>query len=102
MCPGGLPATGGVPVGVLTARSRRLFVSGARVDFKSELNSSRVPAGPKNSPVAAGCTAGPRVKEAVYIRAHRPTLNRDGGRHKFSGTYDPLLRSRVSDVTFQE
>ncbi|KAI8512923.1 hypothetical protein Bbelb_095620 [Branchiostoma belcheri] len=28
----------------------------------------------------------------------------DGGRHKLSGkyTYDPLLRSRASDVTFQE
>ncbi|KAI8505382.1 hypothetical protein Bbelb_165710 [Branchiostoma belcheri] len=42
------------------------------------------------------------VKEAVYIRAHRPTLNKDGGRHKLSGTYDPQLRSRVSDVTFQD
>ncbi|KAI8478075.1 hypothetical protein Bbelb_441960, partial [Branchiostoma belcheri] len=30
MCPGGMPATGGVPLGVLTMRSRRLFVSGAR------------------------------------------------------------------------
>ncbi|KAI8519750.1 hypothetical protein Bbelb_030070 [Branchiostoma belcheri] len=39
------------------------------------------------------------VKEAVYIRANRPTLNRDGGRHRLYDTYDPLLLSRVSDVT---
>ncbi|KAI8513572.1 Limb region 1 -like protein [Branchiostoma belcheri] len=45
---------------------------------------------------------GVNLVEAVYIRAHRPTLNRDGGQHKLSGTYDPLLRSHVSDVTFQE
>ncbi|KAI8503033.1 lipid phosphatase, partial [Branchiostoma belcheri] len=44
----------------------------------------------------------PTIVEAVYVRAHRPSLNRDGGGHKLSGTYDPLLRSRVSDVTFQE
>ncbi|KAI8519526.1 hypothetical protein Bbelb_027830 [Branchiostoma belcheri] len=30
MCPGGMPTTGGVPLGVLTMRSWRLFVSGAR------------------------------------------------------------------------
>ncbi|KAI8487880.1 hypothetical protein Bbelb_343280 [Branchiostoma belcheri] len=71
MCPGGLPATGGVPVGVLTMRSRRLFVSGARVEFKSELNSSRVPAGPKNSPVAAGCPSGPRNYRGVGWRSGR-------------------------------
>ncbi|KAI8493622.1 hypothetical protein Bbelb_285430 [Branchiostoma belcheri] len=41
------------------------------------------------------------VKEAVYIRANRPTLNRDGGRHRLSDTYDPLLQARVSDVTSQ-
>ncbi|KAI8504761.1 hypothetical protein Bbelb_178790 [Branchiostoma belcheri] len=40
-------------------------------------------------------------KRAVYIRAHRPTLNRDGRRHKLSCTCDPLIRSRVSHVTFQ-
>ncbi|KAI8516716.1 Troponin C [Branchiostoma belcheri] len=39
------------------------------------------------------------VKEAVYIRANCPTLNRDGGRHRLSNTYDPSLQSRVSDVT---
>ncbi|KAI8521040.1 hypothetical protein Bbelb_007940 [Branchiostoma belcheri] len=35
--------------------------SGARVEFKSELNSSRVPAGPKKSPVAARCPTGPQL-----------------------------------------
>ncbi|KAI8510739.1 Cytochrome P450 3A4 [Branchiostoma belcheri] len=35
-------------------------------------------------------------KELVYLRANRQTLNRDGGRHRLSGTYDPL---RVSNVT---
>ncbi|KAI8516644.1 hypothetical protein Bbelb_052250 [Branchiostoma belcheri] len=39
------------------------------------------------------------VKEVVYIRANRPTLNRDGERHRLSDTCDPLLQSRVSGVT---
>ncbi|KAI8521948.1 hypothetical protein Bbelb_017020 [Branchiostoma belcheri] len=30
-------------------------------------------------------------KEAIYIRALQPSLNRDGGRHRLSATYDPLL-----------
>ncbi|KAI8500959.1 Glutamate receptor ionotropic, NMDA 2B, partial [Branchiostoma belcheri] len=38
---GPLPATVGTPSGDLMGRSRRLFVSGVRVEFKSELNSSR-------------------------------------------------------------
>ncbi|KAI8498260.1 hypothetical protein Bbelb_242040 [Branchiostoma belcheri] len=49
MCPGGLLAPRGVALGVLTARSWRLFVSGARVELKSELNSSRVPTGLNNT-----------------------------------------------------
>ncbi|XP_066279172.1 uncharacterized protein [Branchiostoma lanceolatum] len=36
------------------------------------------------------------IKEAIYIRALRPSLNRDGGRYRLSNTYDPLLtESRV-------
>ncbi|KAI8497357.1 hypothetical protein Bbelb_246630 [Branchiostoma belcheri] len=36
------------------------------------------------------------IKEAIYIRALQPSLNRDGGRHRLSATYDPLLtESRV-------
>ena len=35
------------------------------------------------------------VKEAIYIRALKPSLNRDGGRYKLPGTFDPLLGSRV-------
>ncbi|KAI8489562.1 X-ray repair cross-complementing protein 6 [Branchiostoma belcheri] len=33
----------------------------------------------------------PGIKEAIYIRALQPSLNRDGGRHRLSATYDPLL-----------
>ncbi|KAI8503564.1 Protein artemis [Branchiostoma belcheri] len=33
------------------------------------------------------------IKEAIYIRALQPSLNRDGGRHRLSATYDP--RSHV-------
>ncbi|KAI8513657.1 hypothetical protein Bbelb_079810 [Branchiostoma belcheri] len=32
-----------------------------------------------------------RLKEAIYIRALQPSLNRDGGRYRRSATYDPLL-----------
>ncbi|KAI8495108.1 hypothetical protein Bbelb_270940 [Branchiostoma belcheri] len=31
------------------------------------------------------------IKEAIYIRALQPSLNRDGGSHRLSATYDPLL-----------
>ncbi|KAI8510999.1 hypothetical protein Bbelb_119150 [Branchiostoma belcheri] len=33
------------------------------------------------------------VKEAVYIRAHQPSLNRDGGRYRLPATFDALLTS---------
>ena len=33
------------------------------------------------------------VKEAVYIRALRPSLNRDGGRFQLPHIWDPLLTS---------
>ena len=33
------------------------------------------------------------VKEAIYIRAHQPSLNRDGGRYRLTSTFDPLLTS---------
>ena len=36
------------------------------------------------------------IREAIYIRAHRPSLNRDGGRFKLPTTYDRLLRSHLS------
>ncbi|XP_078582762.1 uncharacterized protein LOC144865701 isoform X2 [Branchiostoma floridae x Branchiostoma japonicum] len=36
------------------------------------------------------------IKEAIYIRALQPSLNRDGGRHRLPATYNPLLtESRV-------
>ena len=33
------------------------------------------------------------IKEAVYIRALQPSLNRDGGRHRLPKVYDPILTS---------
>ena len=33
------------------------------------------------------------VKEAIYIRACQPSLNKDGGRYKLPRVYDPLLTS---------
>ncbi|KAI8521389.1 hypothetical protein Bbelb_011430 [Branchiostoma belcheri] len=33
------------------------------------------------------------VKEAVYIRAHQPSLSRDGGRYRLPATFDALLTS---------
>ena len=33
------------------------------------------------------------VKEAIYIRANKPSLNRDGGRFRLSGAFDALLTS---------
>ena len=33
------------------------------------------------------------VKEANHIRANQPSLNKDGGRHRLSRVYDPVLTS---------
>ena len=33
------------------------------------------------------------VKEAIYIRAYKPSLNKDGGRYRLPRVYDPLLTS---------
>ncbi|KAI8516840.1 hypothetical protein Bbelb_054210 [Branchiostoma belcheri] len=41
------------------------------------------------------------VKEAIYIRAHHPTLNRDGGRHRLPDTFDPVLTSHFKEATWQ-
>ena len=35
------------------------------------------------------------IREAIYIRALQPSLNRDGGRYKLPATFDPVLESRV-------
>lgn len=39
------------------------------------------------------------VKEAIYIRANQPSLNRDGGRYKLPRVYDSVLGSSVQKVT---
>ena len=38
------------------------------------------------------------VKEAIYIRAYQPTLNKYGGRNKLLNSYDPVLTSLTSKV----
>ena len=35
------------------------------------------------------------VKEAVYIRAHSPSLNRDGGRHQLPHIWDRVIKTHV-------
>ncbi|KAI8511813.1 hypothetical protein Bbelb_109130 [Branchiostoma belcheri] len=39
------------------------------------------------------------VKEAIYIRAHQPSLNRDGGRYRLPTNFDPVLTSHVGKTT---
>ncbi|XP_066270838.1 uncharacterized protein [Branchiostoma lanceolatum] len=41
------------------------------------------------------------LKEAIYIRALQPSLNRDSGRYKLPGTFDQLLTSRIRNDTCQ-
>ena len=38
------------------------------------------------------------VKEAIYIRAAQPSLNKDGGRHRLPRVYDPILTSHPLKV----
>ena len=37
-----------------------------------------------------------RIWEAIYIRAHRLTLKRNGGRYKLPATWTKLIRSHVT------
>ncbi|KAI8522110.1 hypothetical protein Bbelb_018640 [Branchiostoma belcheri] len=39
------------------------------------------------------------IKEAIYISALQPSLNRDGGRYRLQTTFDPLLTSHVGKIT---
>ena len=38
------------------------------------------------------------VKEAIYIRVNKPSLNKDRGRYKLPRVFDPILESRVKKV----
>ncbi|KAI8482586.1 carbohydrate binding [Branchiostoma belcheri] len=38
------------------------------------------------------------IKEATYIRALQPSLNRDGGRYRLRTTFDPLLTSHIGEI----
>ncbi|KAH3813089.1 hypothetical protein DPMN_141539 [Dreissena polymorpha] len=40
-----------------------------------------------------------RVKEAIYIRAIRPALNKDGGRYQLSHTWDHALTSLTPTIS---
>ena len=38
------------------------------------------------------------VKEAAYIRAYQPSLNRHPGRHQLSHVYNNILRTRLRNI----
>jgi len=38
------------------------------------------------------------VKEAIYIKANRPSLNKDGGRYKLPDVYDPIISQHLGKV----
>ena len=42
------------------------------------------------------------VKESIYIRAHNPTLNKDGGRYQLPSVYNNMIKSHVPPVTPSE
>ncbi|KAI8484970.1 hypothetical protein Bbelb_373770 [Branchiostoma belcheri] len=42
------------------------------------------------------------IKEAIYIRALQPSLNRDGGRYRLQTTFDPLLTSHTDCLSVGE
>ena len=39
------------------------------------------------------------VKEAIYIKVNKPTLNKDGGCYKLPGIYESILKSSVPKGT---
>ena len=39
------------------------------------------------------------VKEAIYIRVNKPSLNKDGDRYKLPRMLDPIFESSVQKVT---
>ncbi|KAI8486558.1 hypothetical protein Bbelb_357930 [Branchiostoma belcheri] len=41
------------------------------------------------------------VKEAFYVRAHHPSLNRDEGQHRLPDTFDAVLTSHFKEATWQ-
>jgi hypothetical protein len=38
------------------------------------------------------------VKEAIYIKANQPSLNKDGGRYRLPNVYDSLIKSNIRKV----